>query len=106
MINDALRRGSGQGARYGLGAHAGLRNGDGGPRAAGAERISGRREPHPQGATEWPAEAFGRHARRPGEGFFAQARKGNVDMDAMGARIKARKGALLTTIKQTGLPPP
>jgi hypothetical protein len=27
-------------------------------------------------------------------------------MDAMGARIKARKEALLTTIKQTGLPPP
>src|SRR5882757_8780281 len=30
----------------------------------GAERISGRREPHPEGAAEWSAEAFGRRARR------------------------------------------
>ena len=43
IINDALRRGSGQGGRYGLGADAGLRNGDGGPGAAGATLGEGRR---------------------------------------------------------------
>src|SRR5262245_22984951 len=39
----------GAGGRYGLGADPGLRHGDGGPRAVGAERISGRRKPHPEG---------------------------------------------------------
>ena len=52
------------GGGYGLGAYPGLGDGDGGPGAVGAERVSGRREPHPQGAIEWSAEAFGRRARR------------------------------------------
>src|SRR5262249_16643677 len=33
----------------GLGAHSGLRHGDGGPGAAGAERVSGRRKSDPEG---------------------------------------------------------
>ena len=36
----------------GLGAHPGLRHGDGGPGAAGAERISGRRKSDPEGPVE------------------------------------------------------
>ena len=43
---------------------------------------------------------------KPGEGFFAQARKGDVDMDALGGTMKARKEQLLSAIKQGGLPPP
>src|SRR5262245_542707 len=50
------------GGRYGLGADPGLRHGDGGPRAAGAQRISGRRKPHPEGPTEGSTEALGRRA--------------------------------------------
>ena len=38
-----LRTEQGEGV-YGLGAHPGLRDGDGRPEAAGAERISGGRE--------------------------------------------------------------
>jgi hypothetical protein len=44
-IDDVIADGRGKGGRYGLGAHPGLRHGDGGPGAAGAERISGRRIP-------------------------------------------------------------
>jgi hypothetical protein len=43
---------------------------------------------------------------KPGEGFFAQARKGEIDMDALGERLQARKEQLLTAIKEGGLPPP
>jgi len=43
---------------------------------------------------------------KPGEGFFAQARKGGVDMEALGARLSARKAMLLKQIEKTGLPPP
>jgi Hemerythrin HHE cation binding domain len=43
---------------------------------------------------------------KPGEGFFAQARKGGVDMEALGARLSARKAMLLEQIEKTGLPPP
>jgi hypothetical protein len=43
---------------------------------------------------------------KPGEGFFAQARKGDVDMDALGEQLAARKAELLTAIKSNGLPPP
>jgi hypothetical protein len=43
---------------------------------------------------------------KPGEGFFAQARKGGVDMDALGEQLAARKAELLATIKSNGLPPP
>jgi len=43
---------------------------------------------------------------KPGEGFFAQARKGDVDMDSLGERLLARKDQLLTSIKQGGLPAP
>src|SRR5215470_16184261 len=56
-INDArAAAGSGKGAVYGLGAHPG------GPRAAGAERISGHRKPHSEGAVERAAEALRRRA--------------------------------------------
>jgi hypothetical protein len=41
-----------------------------------------------------------------GEGFFAQARKGDVDMEALGGQLQARKEQLLSAIKQGGLPPP
>src|SRR5438309_831159 len=37
------------GGTHGFCAHAGLRHGDGGPGAAGAERISGRRKSYPEG---------------------------------------------------------
>src|SRR5580704_9846069 len=43
---------------------------------------------------------------KPGEGFFAQARKGGVDMDALGEQLAARKAELLAAIKSKGLPPP
>jgi len=43
---------------------------------------------------------------KPGEGFFAQARKGGVDMDALGEQLATRKAELLATIKSNGLPPP
>src|SRR5262245_35781955 len=46
----------------GLGAHLGLRLGDGGPRAAGADRISGRRKPDLEGPVEGAVEAVGRRA--------------------------------------------
>src|SRR5262245_52127685 len=46
----------------GLGAHPGLRLGDGGPRAAGADRISGRRKPDLEGPVEGAVEAVGRRA--------------------------------------------
>ena len=36
---------------------------------------------------------------KPGEGFFAQARKGDVDMEALGGTLEARKGQLLAAIK-------
>ena len=41
-----------------------------------------------------------------GEGFFAQARKGGVDMDDLGEKLAARKQELLAQIKKNGLPPP
>lgn len=43
---------------------------------------------------------------KPGDGFFAQARKGDVDMDALGERLATRKKELLAEIKKNGLPPP
>lgn len=39
-------------------------------------------------------------------GFFAQARKGGIDMAALGAKLQARKKQPLTAIKQGGRPPP
>ena len=50
------------GGVYGLGAHPGLRDGDGGPGAAGAERTPGGRKPHHAGPAERSTEA----ARRRG----------------------------------------
>ena len=62
-INDArAAAGSGKGAVDGLGAHPSLRHRGGGPRAAGAERISGHRKPHSEGAVERAAEALRRRA--------------------------------------------
>ena len=43
---------------------------------------------------------------KPGDGFFAQARQGDVDMDALGEQLAARKAELLAAIKSNGLPPP
>jgi hypothetical protein len=40
-----------------LAAHPGLRHGDGGPRAAGPKRISGRRKPYPESSTDGSTEA-------------------------------------------------
>ena len=43
---------------------------------------------------------------KPGEGFFAQAREGGIDMDALGQQLAARKQELLAQIKKEGLPTP
>jgi len=43
---------------------------------------------------------------KPGEGVFAQAREGDVDMAALGERMTARKQQLLAKFKAEGLPPP
>jgi hypothetical protein len=43
---------------------------------------------------------------KPGEGIFAQARKAEVDMDELGARLAARKEELLAQIKAKGIPAP
>jgi hypothetical protein len=55
------------------------------------------------------AEMIKHHVKeeeKPGEGFFAQARKGDVDMEGLGTQLKARKEQLLAAIQQGGLPPP
>src|SRR5215471_5578576 len=70
----------GAGGGNGLGAHAGLRDGDRRSGAAGAERISGCREPHPQGASEWSAEAIGRRAKMLGEMGHRLGRKALADV--------------------------
>lgn len=43
---------------------------------------------------------------KPGEGVFAQAREGDVDMSALADRMTARKQQLLAKFKAEGLPPP
>ena len=43
---------------------------------------------------------------RPGEGVFAQARDGGLDMEALGERMAARKAQLVAKFKAEGLPPP
>jgi hypothetical protein len=43
---------------------------------------------------------------RPGDGVFAQARDGELDMEALGERMAARKEQLLAKFKAEGLPPP
>ena len=43
---------------------------------------------------------------RPGEGVFAQARNGGLDMEALGDRMAARKAQLVAKFKAEGLPPP
>jgi len=40
------------------------------------------------------------------EGLFAQAKAAGVDVDALGARLAARKKELLAQIKSSGLPSP
>jgi hypothetical protein len=55
------------------------------------------------------AEEIKHHVKeeeKPGEGVFAHARDGNLDMMALGERMKARKEQLLAKIKAEGLPPP
>jgi hypothetical protein len=42
----------------------------------------------------------------PGDGVFAQARKAELDRDALGRRMAARKKELLAEFKSAGLPPP
>jgi len=41
---------------------------------------------------------------KPGEGLFAQARNAELDLDALGQQIAARKEELLAQIKNNGLP--
>jgi hemerythrin superfamily protein len=43
---------------------------------------------------------------RRGEGLFAQAKEAGLDLDALGARLMARKQQLLAQFKANGLPPP
>ena len=43
---------------------------------------------------------------KPGEGLFAQARKAELDMDALGQQMAARKEELKAEIKARGLPTP
>lgn len=40
------------------------------------------------------------------DGLFAQAKKGDVDMHALGERLAERKAALKADFKRDGLPPP
>ena len=47
-----------------------------------------------------------REEERPGEGVFAQAREGGLDLEALGERLAARKQELLAKFKAEGLPPP
>lgn len=41
-----------------------------------------------------------------GEGLFAQARNGGLDVDALGEQMKARKEALQAEIQSNGIPTP
>ena len=43
---------------------------------------------------------------KPGKGMFAQARKAELDLDALGETLAARKEELLAQIKKNGLPKP
>jgi len=43
---------------------------------------------------------------KPGKGLFSQARKADLDLDALGEQMAARKKELLAGIKQNGLPTP
>ena len=40
------------------------------------------------------------------EGMFAQARKADIDLDALGEQLAARKAELIATYKTTGVPKP
>jgi len=40
------------------------------------------------------------------DGMFAQAKKGDVDMRALGQQLAARKAELTAQFKQSGMPPP
>jgi len=39
-------------------------------------------------------------------GMFAQAKRGDVDLEALGTALRSRKAELLAQFEQTGLPPP
>ncbi|HWA89601.1 MAG TPA: hemerythrin domain-containing protein [Rhizomicrobium sp.] len=43
---------------------------------------------------------------KPGKGLFAQARKADLDLDALGEQMAARKQELLAEIEKSGLPAP
>ena len=43
---------------------------------------------------------------KPHDGLFAQARKGELDLDALGEQIAARKQELTETYQANGLPKP
>jgi hypothetical protein len=43
---------------------------------------------------------------KPGKGLFAQARRAELDLDALGGQMAARKEELLAEIKKNGLPTP
>jgi len=40
------------------------------------------------------------------DGMFSQARKGDVDMDALGEQLLERKAELLAEFKRSGVPAP
>ena len=40
------------------------------------------------------------------DGMFAQARKGKVDLDALGAALAARKDEIIAKFRSEGVPPP
>jgi hypothetical protein len=55
------------------------------------------------------AEEIKHHVKeeeKPGEGIFAQARKAEMDMNELAARLAARKEELLAQIKAKGIPAP
>ena len=43
---------------------------------------------------------------KPGEGVFAQARQADMDMEALGDKLLARKEQLMKQFKANGLPAP
>jgi hypothetical protein len=47
-----------------------------------------------------------REEEKRGEGLFSQARKGGLDVEALGEQMTVRKEALLEEIKRNGIPTP
>jgi hypothetical protein len=91
-----------------LGAHPGLRHGDGGPGAAAAERISGCRKPDPEGQVDGAGEVLGRRAsqvRHFIEGSLALASLNLACRNLVPAFPPRSPPSLLTTVACGGLRP-